>query len=154
MLGLALATLLLAGCAAGSPSGSSAVPTIVASADAEADEAAPPQPATSEAAAPEPAAVEPATVEPATTEAAAPVTPDVEELFTMPDTVGQNLQYAQDSLQALGSYLMDQTDASGLGRMQINDSNWVVCSQDPAPGSIVAISTVVALAAVKIGEAC
>ena len=76
------------------------------------------------------------------------------ETFTMPSLVGVNLQLAQDTLQALGSYLMDQEDASGLGRMQINDSNWVVCTQDPAPGEVVEVATVVTLASVKLAETC
>jgi len=76
------------------------------------------------------------------------------EVFTMPAVVGMNLQLAQDTLQALDSYLMDQQDASGLGRVQINDSNWQVCAQDPAPGAVVEIATLVTLAAVKLDETC
>lgn len=74
--------------------------------------------------------------------------------FEVPDLVGMNLQYAQDTLQSLGSYAMDQTDASGLGRMQVNDSNWQVCAQDPAPGKTVSTDTVITLAAVKLDESC
>jgi len=65
-----------------------------------------------------------------------------------------NLQLAQDTLQALGSYVMDQQDASGLERLQINDSNWVVCAQDPVPGSVVTASSLVTLASVKLDETC
>jgi len=76
------------------------------------------------------------------------------ETFRMPQLVGQNLQLAQDKLQARGSYLLDQQDASGLGRLQLLDSNWVVCAQRPAAGKRVAVDRLVTLAAVKIGESC
>ncbi|MBD7981557.1 PASTA domain-containing protein [Oerskovia merdavium] len=105
-------------------------------------EAAPP-PETTE---PEP----PTTPEP---EVAAPA-PAEEATFTMPALAGVNLQDAQDLLQTLDSYVMDQVDATGLERFAVDDSNWVVCSQDPAPGAVVATSTVVTLAAVKLDEAC
>ena len=105
-------------------------------------EAAPP-PETTE---PEP----PTTPEP---EVAAPA-PAEEAAFTMPALAGVNLQDAQDLLQTLDSYVMDQVDATGLERFAVDDSNWVVCSQDPAPGAVVATSTVVTLAAVKLDEAC
>ncbi|MGH8825174.1 MAG: hypothetical protein ACRDVN_11940 [Jiangellaceae bacterium] len=71
----------------------------------------------------------------ATTAAEATPEPPDESTTTlpvaMPDLVGMNLQLAQDTLQALGSYLLDQEDASGLDRLQIIDSNWQVCAQEP-----------------------
>ncbi|WP_336724769.1 PASTA domain-containing protein [Cellulosimicrobium cellulans] len=79
---------------------------------------------------------------------------EVEQTFEMPSVVGQNLQDAQDLLQTLDSYVMDQVDATGLERFAVNDSNWTVCAQDPAPGAVVPISTVVTLSAVKLDEAC
>jgi PASTA domain len=85
--------------------------------------------------------------------AAKPATP-APEVFKMPNLVGENLQLAQDKLQALGSYLMDQQDAAGLGRIQVLDSNWQVCTQDPAPGATVPVDTMVTLAAVKLAEHC
>jgi hypothetical protein len=83
-------------------------------------------------------------------------TPDatVAATFVMPDVVGANLQEAQDSLQALGSYLMDQTDASGAGRAQLVDSNWKVCTQEPVAGTEVAVDAMVKLGAVKTDESC
>ena len=72
----------------------------------------------------------------------------------MPALVGGNLQLAQDTLQAAGSYVLDQTDASGLFRVQINDSNWRVCTQDPAPGAVVPTDTMVTLGSVKLSETC
>jgi hypothetical protein len=72
----------------------------------------------------------------------------------MPELVGMVLQDAQDKLQSLGSYMLDQQDATGLDRMQILDSNWKVCSQAPAPGARVPLSATVALASVKLSESC
>lgn len=74
--------------------------------------------------------------------------------FTMPELVGMNLQDAQDSLQAVGSYFLDQTDASGQGRMQVDDDNWQVCTQDPAAGIEVDITATVQLGSVKLDESC
>jgi hypothetical protein len=76
------------------------------------------------------------------------------DTFRMPRLVGHNLQAAQDELQAHGSYLMDQQDASGLGRFQLLDSNWVVCAQNPAAGNRVPLDRIVTLSAVKLGELC
>lgn len=72
----------------------------------------------------------------------------------MPNLVGMVLQDAQDRLQSMGSYLMDQQDASGQGRLQLLDSNWKVCTQSPPPGTALSLATVVTLAAVKLDEAC
>ena len=76
------------------------------------------------------------------------------EVFKMPSLVGENLQLAQDKLQALGSYVLDQEDAAGLGRMQVLDSNWQVCEQNPAPGKTVPVETIVLLTSVKLAEQC
>lgn len=76
------------------------------------------------------------------------------DTFTMPNLVGKNLQDAQDELQLLGSYLLTQNDATGLGRFQVLDSNWQVCSQEQGPGSEIDIATMVVLEAVKLGESC
>ena len=72
----------------------------------------------------------------------------------MPSVVGMVLQDAQDLLQAQGSYLMDQVDATGDGRLQIFDSNWKVCAQEPAAGAPLASTDVVTLATVKLDESC
>ena len=76
------------------------------------------------------------------------------EVFKMPNVVGQNLQLSQDQLQVLGSYLMDQTDAAGLSRVQVLDSNWQVCAQSPEPGKTVPVDTMVVLSSVKLAEQC
>jgi hypothetical protein len=74
--------------------------------------------------------------------------------FTMPALVGFNLQDAQDVLQSFGSFLLTQTDATGMGRFQMLDSNWKVCYQRPAAGSEVDILKLIELGAVKLEEAC
>ena len=74
--------------------------------------------------------------------------------FVMPDVIVLSLQDAQDQLQALGSFLMNQEDATDQGRTQINDSNWTVCTQDPAPGTVHSKLAIVTLYSVKKDEAC
>lgn len=76
------------------------------------------------------------------------------ENFTMPNLVGMNLQTAQDTLQKQGSYLLDQQDAKGLNRVQVNDSNWKVCVQEPAANASVRTDQEVVLKAVKNDEKC
>jgi beta-lactam-binding protein with PASTA domain len=76
------------------------------------------------------------------------------ETFTMPALVGANLQDAQDMLQALGSYLMTQTDATGMERFQVLDSGWKVCGQRPRAGAVVSVDKMVELFVVKLHEAC
>ena len=76
------------------------------------------------------------------------------ETFVMPNVIGMNLQLAQDLLQSKGSYLVDQEDFKGLGRFQLIDSNWKVCSQAPAAGKKVLTSTLVTLSSVKLSERC
>ena len=78
----------------------------------------------------------------------------VADTFTMPALVGSNLQDAQDVLQSLGSFLLTQTDATGMSRFQILDSNWKVCFQNPAPGAQVSFIKLVELGAVKLDEQC
>lgn len=74
--------------------------------------------------------------------------------FKMPNLKGQILQTAQNKLQSLGSFLLDQEDAKGLGRMQILDRKWKVCRQDPKAGTNVSIAEVVTLWSVKTSESC
>src|SRR5690606_38808503 len=90
----------------------------------------------------------------ATATAPAVVPAEVPATIVMPDLVGLNLQEAQDSLQALGSYFLDQEDALGEGRVQLVDSNWQVCSQEPASGAEMPLEATVLLTAVKLDEAC
>ena len=104
--------------------------------------------------APPPAPAKPAPSTPDAAVAASPEAVPAPELFVMPKLVGVNLQLAQDTLQSVGSYVLDQEDASGLGRIQVNDSNWKVCSQRPKAGASVPIETVVLLTSVKLAEEC
>jgi hypothetical protein len=62
-----------------------------------------------------------------------------------------NLQSAQNAIQAAGVFYSRSADASGAGRMQVNDSNWVVVEQDPAPGVLIGEGDAV-LSVVKTGE--
>lgn len=104
--------------------------------------------------APPPPSSAPAPAAPAAAPAPAPTTATAPETFKMPTVVGMNLQLAQDTLQNLGSYLLDQEDALGLSRLQVNDSNWKVCSQTPKAGTKVPVETVVLLSSVKLTESC
>jgi len=69
----------------------------------------------------------------------------------MPDVVCHNLQAAQDEIQEAGVFYSRSIDASGKGRHQVLDSNWVVVSQRPAPGTPIGEGDVV-LSVVKNGE--
>lgn len=53
----------------------------------------------------------------------------------MPDLVCFDLQAAQDEIQDRGVFFSRSEDASGDGRRQLWDRNWVVVDQDPAPGT-------------------
>lgn len=75
------------------------------------------------------------------------------ESAALPNLVGQDLQAAQDEAQAAGFYVLDDQDASGQGRLQVLDRNWVVCSQEPAAGTH-PTDTPVVLYAVKDDESC
>lgn len=55
----------------------------------------------------------------------------------MPDVVGMNLQAAQDKIQTLGVFFSRSEDATGAGRAQVIDRNWVVVSQTPEPGVLI-----------------
>jgi membrane protein implicated in regulation of membrane protease activity len=62
-----------------------------------------------------------------------------------------NLQDAQDLIQENGVFFSRSDDATGEGRMQVNDSNWIVVGQTPEAGSPVTEAEAV-LSVVKIGE--
>ncbi len=76
------------------------------------------------------------------------------ETFVMPPLVGANLQDAQDTLQALDSFLLTQIDATGMERFQVLDSGWKVCGQRPAAGVEVPLEKMVELFVVKLRELC
>jgi len=95
-----------------------------------------------------PTTAAPTTAAPTT---AAPTTAAPPPLAAMPAVVCMNLQEAQDLIQTTGVFYSKSFDATGNGRMQVVDSNWIVVSQDPAPGEPIGEGTP-NLGAVKSGE--
>ncbi|MGC0327076.1 putative membrane protein [Streptomyces sp. SAI-170] len=83
----------------------------------------------------------------ATAEEAEPEVPDV------PDVVGMNHADAQSLLRSQG-FMVNEEDASPEGRMILLNSNWKVCSQDPAPGTSGESVLRVAIYSVKLEETC
>lgn len=69
----------------------------------------------------------------------------------MPDVVCMGLQAAQDEIQDRGVFFSKSVDASGDGRRQIWDRNWIVVSQTPEPGEPIGEREAV-LAVVKTDE--
>ncbi|MGW0246055.1 hypothetical protein ACWDYH_05380 [Nocardia goodfellowii] len=82
-------------------------------------------------------------IAPPPTTAAAPV--------AMPSVVCLNLQAAQNAIQAAGVWYSRSTDATGRGRMQLSDRNWIVVAQSPAPGVLIGEGDAV-LSVVKTNE--
>ncbi|RCG31647.1 PASTA domain-containing protein [Sphaerisporangium album] len=70
----------------------------------------------------------------------------------LPNVVGMNLQAAQDKLQATGFYVLNDKDATGQGRFQVLDRNWVVTQQTPGAGQKLPTDTLITLYAKKYGE--
>lgn len=70
----------------------------------------------------------------------------------VPNVVGLNHQLAQDTMQAAGFYFLTEEDATGQGRALLNDRNWVVVTQSPAPGTQAPPDTKITLRSKKIGE--
>ena len=54
----------------------------------------------------------------------------------MPSVICMNLQAAQDLIQANGVFFSRSEDATGQGRMQISDRNWIVVDQRPPAGTV------------------
>ncbi|MGZ3142916.1 PASTA domain-containing protein [Lentzea chajnantorensis] len=71
---------------------------------------------------------------------------------TVPNVVCLDLQKAQDTLQAAGFFVLSSEDATGQGRRQVADRNWVVVSQSAAAGSTPEATVKITLGAVKLGE--
>jgi hypothetical protein len=75
--------------------------------------------------------------------------------WTMPDLVGQNLQAAQDAIQALTGneiFVTTSTDLTGKGRQQVMDRNWQVCSSTPAPGATITKDSKIDFGVVKLDD--
>jgi hypothetical protein len=108
---------------------------------------------TEEAPAPAEEAPAPAEEAPAPPEEASAPDPDAGgDRARVPNVVGENHQYAQDTLQAAGFYALDERDCSGQDRLLLWDRNWVVREQDPAPGTPVSVDRTITLCSVKQGE--
>ncbi|CAM3994707.1 PASTA domain-containing protein [Smaragdicoccus niigatensis] len=94
-------------------------------------------------------------VVPTNVQAAAPTTSpptaSPRTLVPMPDVACMNLQAAQDLIQEAGVFYSRSQDATGQGRMQIYDRNWVVVRQDPEPGALIGEGDAL-LYVVKYGE--
>jgi hypothetical protein len=78
--------------------------------------------------------------------------------FAMPDMRGQNLQVAQDKVQALGVFFSVSHDVIA-SRMQMLDSNWKICTQTPTPGTRIKGAAAdwegkIDFGAVKLTESC
>lgn len=69
----------------------------------------------------------------------------------MPDVVCMGLQDAQDEIQDHGVFFSKSEDASGDGRRQLFDRNWIVVAQSPAPGEEIGEGEAV-LSVVKTNE--
>jgi beta-lactam-binding protein with PASTA domain len=70
----------------------------------------------------------------------------------VPNVVCVDLQKAQDMLQAAGFFILWSEDATGQGRQQLVDRNWVVVRQSVAPGERPERLTRITLSAVQFGE--
>lgn len=80
---------------------------------------------------------------PSTTAQAAPA--------VMPYVVCMNLQDAQNKIHDAGVFYSRSKDATGRGRHQVIDRNWLVVAQSPAPGTSFGEGDAV-LSVVKYGE--
>jgi beta-lactam-binding protein with PASTA domain len=69
----------------------------------------------------------------------------------MPNFIGKGLNTATEALPS--NFSITSTDVSGQDRMILLESNWQVCTQDPAVGTALN-GQPVALGAVKFGESC
>ncbi|WP_030226137.1 hypothetical protein [Streptomyces sp. NRRL WC-3626] len=70
---------------------------------------------------------------------------------TMPDFTGKSVKVARQALDGSTSITVD--DVSGQDRMVLMESNWQVCSTDPAAGAELD-GQPVRIGAVKFGESC
>ena len=91
-----------------------------------------------------------ATPQPVATETAPPAA-DISTRVPMPAVICMNLQAAQDLIQTAGVFYSRSEDATGRGRRQVVDRNWVVVAQTPAPGVLIGEGDAV-LSVVKAGE--
>lgn len=62
---------------------------------------------------------------------------DVQPTAVMPNVVCMDLEAAQDTIQAAGVFFSESVDATGQGRAQVWDRNWIVVDQTPAAGALI-----------------
>jgi hypothetical protein len=77
--------------------------------------------------------------------------------WAMPNLVGMDLQGAQDAIQSLTGgevWLSTSTDLTGMGRAQIIDRNWTVCSSTPSAGAAFNVTTTIDFGVVRDTETC
>lgn len=55
-------------------------------------------------------------------------------------------------MQAAGFYYLAEEDATGQGRLLINDRNWIVVTQQPKGGTRASADTTIILRSKKVGE--
>jgi len=72
--------------------------------------------------------------------------------ITVPNVVGDDHQFAQDTMQAAGLYNLSEQDSTGQDRLLLIDRNWKVVTQTPAPGSKVSKDTTVTLRSKKLSD--
>ncbi|MEV7675071.1 PASTA domain-containing protein [Streptomyces sp. NPDC088752] len=75
------------------------------------------------------------------------------EVPEVPSVVGMNHADALTILHTAG-FMVNEEDASPEGRMILMNSNWKVCSQNPAPGTPGKSVLRVAIYSVKLSESC
>ena len=80
--------------------------------------------------------------------------PATSSVRTVPNMVGQDLQDAQDAMQAAGFYNLKSHDLSGEDRSQVLDRNWKVCNQTPRGGTQASTDTLIDFGVVKDEESC
>ena len=98
------------------------------------------------------AEVKPQTSVTPTTESQLTVAPTTEAAEAlMPDVVCMNLQAAQNRIQEEGVFFSRSEDATGAGRRQLVDSNWIVVGQSPTAGSPIGEADAL-LSVVKLDE--
>ncbi|WP_459545688.1 hypothetical protein [Nocardia sp. X0981] len=81
----------------------------------------------------------------------APSATGIPSRVPMPAVTCMNLQAAQDLIQTVGIFHSRSEDATGAGRKQVQQRNWIVVAQKPAPGAPVGTDDAL-LSVVKIGE--
>ena len=86
---------------------------------------------------------------PAAATAISPAAPAV-NTCTVPNVVGLVHQTAQDTMQKAGLFFLTEEDASGQGRLLINDRNWKTTKQSVAAGAVIDCNTKILLSAEKI----